>query len=908
MILSSLPIRFAGMIAVSAVFSVMAHAGPGSVETAIKFAGDAVVADFDNFGSAVANLGDLDGDGVDDMAVGAFGDNTGGSNRGAVHILFFNANRTVKANTKIADGNSGGLPMNTLADNDLFGSSLTGLGDLDGDGVPDLAVGAFGDGTGGGWRGAAYILFLNANGTVKTFAKIADGNSGGLPMNTLANDDEFGRSVSRLDDLDGDGVPELAVGAWRDDTGGGGRGAAYILFLNANGTVKAFTKIADGNLGGLPMNTLANGDLFGRSISNIGDIDGDCIPDLAVGAEEGGGIDRGALHLVFLNANGTVKETVEIADDTNGLPDNTLSSGDRFGVSVTSLGDLNGDGVPDLAVGAEADDTGGGLLGAVYILFLKADGTLKDHNKIADNNGLPMDTLTNSDLFGHAVSSLGDLDGDGLPELAVGTIGDDTGGPDRGAVYLLEIGNLPFTVTTADDEFDNPSLDGSGERSLREAIRDADAANSGEFRTIDFAPGLNGDTITLTMGQLDITDQALKITGAGLASGVTISGGGLSRVFEVDSLSSVTLESLSIVGGKADDGASGTFAGSGESGGGVFNRGRIKLSNVTIADNVAGNGGGASGASSGGAAGGGGGIYNDGGSLVLVNSTISRNIAGDGAGPIGSAGGNGGGILNNGGVLWVLNSTIVGNIAGEAGNGDGGQGSGGRGGGIYNDSGTLSIKHSTISVNSDGLGLGSDGGGGIYIAVGSTTSVSNTIIAGNLVPSGRAGPDIFLTQGQFISTSGHNLIGNNSTVSNNFDTGQPNLAGDFVGTPAAPLSPNLAALADNGGKTLTMEPLPGSLAIDMATFIPLPTTDQRGAGFHRTVGAGADIGAVEFVPAPPVAAAAVSPVNNALRTSLNSKIKKLKKKIKTAKKKGQKAKAKKLTTKLKKLIKKLKAL
>ena len=99
-----------------------------------------------------------------------------------------------------------------------------------------------------------YVLLLNANGTVKSSVKIASGTNGGP---TLASGDYFGRCVASLGDLDGDGVTDLAVGAYGDDTGGYNRGAVHLLLLNANGTVKSSVKIASGTNGGP---TLANRD------------------------------------------------------------------------------------------------------------------------------------------------------------------------------------------------------------------------------------------------------------------------------------------------------------------------------------------------------------------------------------------------------------------------------------------------------------------------------------------------------------------------------------------------------------------------------------------------------------------------------------------------------------------------
>jgi hypothetical protein len=115
-----------------------------------------------------------------------------------------------------------------LQPEDDFGTSLAGLGDVDGDGVPDVAVGAPGDDDGGVDRGALWILFLNADGTVAFEQKISAtaGGFGGV----LDAPDNFGRSVAALGDLDGDGIPDLAVGAPFDDDGGTNQGAVWILF------------------------------------------------------------------------------------------------------------------------------------------------------------------------------------------------------------------------------------------------------------------------------------------------------------------------------------------------------------------------------------------------------------------------------------------------------------------------------------------------------------------------------------------------------------------------------------------------------------------------------------------------------------------------------------------------------
>lgn len=411
-------------------------------ETVGGFTGD-LGAD-DAFGIAVASIGDLDGDGVNDLAVGADQSDEGGTDRGAVYILFMNPNGSVKSHQMISS-TAGGF-TGPLENGDFFGFSVAAIGDLDGDGVTELAVGALGDDDGGTWRGAVYILFINTNGTVRTYQKISS-TVGGF-SGQLDDNDRFGSSVTPLGDLNNDGVEDLAVGAIFDDDGGQDTGAVYVIFLRANGTIVALQKISE-TTGGL-IGQIGNGGRFGYGTCSPGDLDGDGVKDLAVGAyyADEGGPDRGAVYVLFMNTNGTVRAERKISSTQGGLI-GPLDNADYFGAGLAAIGDIDRDNIEDIAVGAFSDDDGGADRGATYILFLNSNGSVKAERKISSTSGGFSGVLDDIDRFGVSAALLGDLNGDGTTEFAVGASLDDDGGFNHGAVWILSLDtcDTPPTIT-----------------------------------------------------------------------------------------------------------------------------------------------------------------------------------------------------------------------------------------------------------------------------------------------------------------------------------------------------------------------------------------------------------------------------------------------------------------------------
>lgn len=369
---------------------------------------------FDGFGASLTGIGDLDGDGRSELAIGAPRDHDGGSFSGAVWILFPAQDGSVASWQKISQlsGGFGG----SLGLTARFGSALSAPGDLNGDGIPDLVVGAPTQGPGRIW-----VLFMNADGSVGSETSIE------TDPDIEGNLIWYGRAIASPGDVDQDGTPDLIVSALAASFPDG---ELILLLMNPDGTPRE-RRLLDFDGTALEGHTVWS-DGFGTAIGSAGDVDGNGVPDLAIGSpydDDGSGFDLGAAWLAFLDADGDVLSVRKLSAASEAL--SGLGTGDLFGWSLTGVGDLDADGTQELLVGAPGDNDGGSKRGAAWLLSLDANGEISETLKYSSVPGGPFESLMNFGGFGTSVGMALDADMNGQHDVLVGT----SSGPLRLLLY-----------------------------------------------------------------------------------------------------------------------------------------------------------------------------------------------------------------------------------------------------------------------------------------------------------------------------------------------------------------------------------------------------------------------------------------------------------------------------------------
>jgi hypothetical protein len=432
------------------------------------------------------NVGDLDNDGVDDQAYGSALHDGSGTDAGYVVVRSGSDGSTLWS----ASGNSAG---------DLFGWSLASIGDLDDDGVAEIAIGA--PGLINGSSAGRVTIHSGTDGSVlHTFT----GSSAG---------DCFGYALDGAGDYDLDGDDDILVGAPFEDANGTDSGAAYIF---SGGDFSLLESVSGS----------AAGDLLGAAVKGLpprGAWSGHD-PGLIIGAPNGGSSDQGI---------------VEFRDGTDFTTVNSSVSGtatnDRFGISLAIPGDLDEDTFLDVLIGADPVDSSGSSTGISYVRVISGD----DGSTLWTVNG------PTGAAFGRAVSGIGDMDGDAIPDWAVGAPLDNANGTDAGALFVYsgtDASLLHVMRGTAGSEFGSAIChagdiddDGLEDLLVSAPLDDSAGTDQGVILTVSFTrfdtvgdgvPGVNGVPEIHSQGTLQpLSNLTLVLTeGRASASAVLIMG------------------------------------------------------------------------------------------------------------------------------------------------------------------------------------------------------------------------------------------------------------------------------------------------------------------------------------------------------------------------------------------------
>ncbi len=329
---------------------------------------------------------------------------------------------------------STGATINGTAGGNLTGYSVSYAGDINGDGIADIIIGAPGADDNGTDSGLTYVVYGQSGGFGGPIDLASLDGSNGFVIYGIDDLTSSGFSVSGIGDVNKDGIDDFAVTEPVAASGSGNNGGyTYVVYGNDSGFPKDFSYLDLGTGDGFRLIDSVLDDVSDLTVSGAGDVNGDGIDDFIIGAptfDVDGKADKGVSYVVFGNGGGfSFDFDLSSLNGSNGFRLDGVAGGDETGASVSSAGDINGDGKADLIIGAPSADPGGTVEGAAYVVFGASSYSADmDLSSLNGTNGFMIEGAGATDLAGMSVSSAGDFNGDGYDDLIIGAPGDTASG------------------------------------------------------------------------------------------------------------------------------------------------------------------------------------------------------------------------------------------------------------------------------------------------------------------------------------------------------------------------------------------------------------------------------------------------------------------------------------------------
>lgn len=389
-------------------------------------------------GTSVSGAGDVNGDGIPDILLGAPGAAINGKSSGTSYVVFGKPDSAPVFLDAVSVG-EGGFAIYGEATQHFSGRSVKSAGDVNGDGLADVVIGAYGAEPNGVLSGRAYVVFGRDQGKPTELAAIAAGTDDGFVMNGAAELDFTGSAVAGAGDVNGDGLDDLVVGAYGSDITGDTSGRAYVVFGKASAAPVDLSVVATG-LGGFAIDGEFAFDSAGAAVAGAGDVNGDGLADVIVGAPLGDAQsdDAGRTYVVFGKKSPAVVKLAEVTQGMGGFAIDGQQFRDYSGFAVDAAGDVNGDGLDDVILGAYGASPSGDASGRSYVVFGRTGGEPLALDAVANGDGgFAIDGEEGDDYSGFAVGAGGDADGDGFTDVIVGAFGSDAKGDGAGRSYVV---------------------------------------------------------------------------------------------------------------------------------------------------------------------------------------------------------------------------------------------------------------------------------------------------------------------------------------------------------------------------------------------------------------------------------------------------------------------------------------